>query len=206
LKLPQSVVSPPEFRALFPVLLLVVGGCATQRSSELPAMPDWSTRSAVLHEITRWEFHGRIGVKNGDEGFNGNLWWWQRDNDFRASIGGPLGAGTVRISGYGSQFTITDKDGAEVEIRDAEAELQAMYGWTIPVDSLRYWALGIPHPHEPADMEFGDEGLLATLLQQGWRVVFDQYRQAGGQPMPRRLTAQNDQGKVVLVIDDWSFY
>lgn len=169
-------------------------------------MPDWAARSAVLHDTKRWEFHGRIGVSQADEGFNGKLWWWQRDDDFRASISGPLGAGTVRIAGFGSTFTITDKDGTEVEILDAEFELQAMYGWTIPVDSLRFWALGIPHPGHPATLGFDGTGLLATLEQQGWRVTIDQYRQAAGQPMPRRLTALNEQGKVVLVIDDWAFY
>ncbi len=187
-------------------VLPVIGACATQRSIDLPAMPDWPTRSAVLQDVSRWEFHGRIGVSSGDEGFNGNLWWWQRDDDFRASIGGPLGVGTVRIAGIGSKFTITDKDGAEVEIRDAETELQAMYGWSIPVDSLRFWALGIPDPEQAAAMEFGSDGLLATLEQQGWRVAIDQYRQVGGQAMPRRLTALSEQGKVVLVIDDWAFY
>jgi outer membrane lipoprotein LolB len=188
------------------VVLLAIGGCATQRSIELPPMPDWATRSAALQDITRWEFHGRIGVSSGDEGFNGNLWWWQRDDDFRASIGGPLGVGTVRIAGVGTKFTITDKEGTEIEIRDAETELQTQYGWTIPVDSLRFWALGIPDPQEPASMEFAGDGLLATLEQRGWRVAIDQYRPAGGQSMPRRLTARSAQGKVVLVIDDWTFY
>lgn len=188
------------------VVLLAIGGCATQRSIELPSMPDWATRSAALQDITRWEFHGRIGVSSGDEGFNGNLWWWQRDDDFRASIGGPLGVGTVRIAGVGTRFTITDKDGSEIEIRDAETELQTMYGWTIPVDSLRFWALGIPDPQQAASMEFDGDGLLATLEQRGWRVAIDQYRPAGGQSMPRRLTARSAQGKVVLVIDDWTFY
>jgi outer membrane lipoprotein LolB len=188
------------------VLLLAIGGCAAQRSIELPPMPDWATRSAALQDVTRWEFHGRIGVSSGAEGFNGNLWWWQRDDDFRASIGGPLGVGTVRIAGLGTRFTITDKDGTEIEIRDAETELQTMYGWTIPVDSLRFWALGIPDPQQPASMEFDGDGRLATLEQQGWRVAIDQYRQAGGETMPRRLTARSEQGKVVLVIDDWAFY
>lgn len=195
-----------RLRPVLSLLLILVGGCATQRSIDLPSMPDWATRSAVLNDTTRWEFHGRIGVSHGDEGFNGNLWWWQRDDDFRASIAGPLGAGTVRIAGFRSIFTITDKDGVEVEIRDAESELQAMYGWTIPVDSLRFWALGIPHPEHPATVEFDGAGRLATLEQQGWRVAIDQYRQAGGQPMPRRLIALSEQGKVVLVIDDWAFF
>jgi len=77
---------------------------------------------------------------------------------------------------------------------------------TIPVDSLRFWALGIPHPAYPATVEFDGAGLLATLEQQGWRVAIDQYRPAGGQAGHRRLTALSEQGKVVMVIDDWAFF
>jgi len=186
--------------------ILVIAACATQRSIELPPMADWETRRAILGDLTRWEFHGRIGVSAGEEGFNGKLWWWQRDDDFRATISGPLGFGTVRIAGLGSAFTITDKDGVVTRIADAEADLQLRYGWTIPVDSLRYWALGIPDPQSPAINEFGDDGLLASVEQQGWQVSITQYRDAAGQPMPRRLTAVSDSAKVILVIDDWSFY
>lgn len=193
-------------RSAFPILLWVLAGCVTPRSVELPQMADWETRSAVLQDTTRWEFHGRIGVSAGDEGFNGKLWWWQRDQDFRASISGPFGAGSVRIAGFGSRFTMTDKNGEVVEIRDAEKDLRAMYGWTIPVNSLRYWALGIPDPAQPAVTEFGDNGLLVAIEQQGWNVVISQYREGGGQLMPRRLTAVSELGKVVLVIDEWSFF
>jgi outer membrane lipoprotein LolB len=188
------------------VLLQLLGACATQRSVDLPPLPDWQTRTEILGATTRWEFHGRIGVSSGDEGFNGKIWWWRRDDDFRATISGPFGAGTVRIAGYGSRFTVTDRDGAVVQIEDAETDLQAMYGWTIPVDSLRFWALGIPDPHSPAATEFGSNGLLTSLEQRNWRVVISQYRDAGGQPMPRRLTAVSEAAKVVLVIDNWSFY
>jgi outer membrane lipoprotein LolB len=186
--------------------LLLLAGCATQRSIELPPMPDWEARQSVLSNTTRWEFHGRIGVSAGDDGFNGKLWWWQRDEDFRATISGPLGAGTVRIAGLGSHFTMTDKNGAVVAIDDAETDLRAMYGWTIPVDSLRYWALGIPDPENPAVTGFRDDGLLASIEQRNWRVEITQYRESSGQVMPRRLSAVSDAAKVVLIIDDWRFY
>ena len=39
-----------------------------------------------------------------------------------------------------------------------------MYGWTIPVTSLRFWALGIPDPASPAETEFGDDGQLRKLI------------------------------------------
>ena len=101
-------------------------------------------------------------------------------------------------------MTVTDNDGAVTELTDAERDLRAMYGWTIPVGSLRYWALGIPDPHSASTMAFNEQGLLATLEQRHWLVEVSQYREAGGQPMPRRLTAQNDDARVRLVIDNWT--
>lgn len=187
-------------------LAVILSGCATQSSVGLPPMPDWETRQQVLANTDRFEFHGRIGVRAGDEGFNGKLWWWQRDADFRATIGGPLSIGTVRIAGYGTKFTLTDKDGNVVEIEDAQADLQARYGWTLPVESLRFWALGVPDPANPARTNFAEDGLLSSIEQQGWRVEISQYRDVGGQMMPRRLTATGNDTRVVLVIDDWAFF
>lgn len=166
-------------------------------------MPDWPARNSVLGETTRWEFSGRIGVSAGEEGFNGKLWWWQRDDRFRATVSGPLGVGTVRIDGEERQIRLTDKDGEITELADPEADLRRLYGWTIPVASLRYWALGIPDPGEPAAIEFGDDDLPDTLEQRNWTVTIGQYREGAGQLMPRRISAVNGDAKVRLVIDNW---
>ena len=114
-------------------------------------------------------------------------------------------ADTVFINGNRREITVTDRDGVVTELHDAEVELRQMYGWTIPVASLRFWALGIPDPASPAETEFGEDGQLSKLRQQDWEVEFTQYREGGGQLMPRRLTAVNDDVKVILVIDNWTF-
>jgi outer membrane lipoprotein LolB len=155
--------------------------------------------------VDEWEFVGRIGVSAGDEGFNGQLRWRQDGAVFRARINGPLGIGTVFINGDRRKITVTDRNGAVTELHDAEVELRQMYGWTIPVTSLRFWALGIPDPGSPAETEFGEDGQLSKLRQQNWEVDITQYREGGGQLMPRRLTAVNDDVKVRLVIDNWVF-
>lgn len=187
------------------ILVALLSGCVTPRSIQLPDLPDWQTRKDLLVGVDEWEFAGRIGVSAGDEGFNGQLWWRQDGIVFRARISGPLGVGTVFINGDRRELTVTDSDGAVTELVDAEVELRQMYGWTIPVTSLRFWALGIPDPASPAETEFGDDGQLSNLSQQNWQVEFTQYREGGGQLMPRRLTAVSDDVKVRLVIDNWVF-
>lgn len=187
-------------------LVTAIGGCAIDKGVDLPDISEWDSRNAVLAGIDEFEFAGRIGVRAADDGFNGKLRWYQDGAAFRATVSGPLGIGTVRIEGDGDRVEMTDKDGAKTVLNDIEVELYYRYGWTIPVESLRYWALGIPDPRVPAETEFAESGELTSLLQRGWTVTISRYREAGGgQQMPSRLTASNTETNVRLVIDKWVF-
>ena len=201
----EPALRRPASRLISLSLTALIAACVTRGSLELPEFSDWESRQEVLGGVDKWEFSGRIGVSAGDEGFNGQLWWRQDGVVFRARISGPLGVGTVFINGDRHELTVTDRDGVVTELDDAEAELRQMYGWTIPVTSLRFWALGIPDPANSAETEFGADGQLSKLRQRNWEVDITQYREGGGQLMPRRLTAVNDDVKVRLVIDKWVF-
>jgi outer membrane lipoprotein LolB len=185
---------------------LLLSGCAVDRGIELPPMPDWETRRDVLSGIERFEFKGRIGVRAGEDGFNGNLRWRQDGAAFSASVSGPLGIGTVRLEGDGRRVRLTDDDGKVRVLEDADRDLYAMYGWTLPVSSLRYWALGIPDPTVPASTQFDAAGRLARLEQRDWTLDITDYDEDAGQLLPRRMTAVNHDTRVRLVIDDWTFH
>ncbi len=188
-------------------LLAFVAGCATQQGLDLPELSDWERRAAVLGQIDEFDFRGRIAVDAGDDGFNGKLTWAQKEQAFRAIVSGPLGIGTVLIEGDENLVEVTDKDGVRTVLEDVEPDLYYRYGWTIPVESLRYWALGIPDPRVPSETSFGDGGELSEIRQRGWIVAVSRYREAGGgQPMPRLLTASNADTRVRLVIDRWVFH
>ncbi len=193
-------------RGAIVVSALLIASCATQKSVDLPDISEWDRRTAVLSQLDEFEFSGRIGVTTGDDGFNGRLRWYQDEDAFSATVGGPLGIGTVRIAGDGPEVELTDKDGVTTRLSDVETDLYYRYGWTIPVESLRYWALGIPDPRVPAATEFGEMGELISLEQRGWVVSIGRYREAGGgQQMPSRLTATNESTRLRLVIDRWIF-
>lgn len=187
--------------------LVVLSGCAATRPIvDLPEIPSWELRQQVLGNITNWEFRGRIAVKAGDEGFNGKFNWTQSGDDFYATVGGPLGIGTVQIEGNGQAIVLTDKDGVETVLHEPESELYYRYGWTIPVASLRYWALGISDPSSEAITEVDDSGHLTRLEQNNWAVKISRYRESAGQQMPRNLTASNPDTRVRMVIDKWLFF
>lgn len=185
---------------------LFISGCAAQRSAPLPEIDGWDARTAVLGGLDAWEFSGRVAVKTDNDGFNGKLRWTQDSDAFSATVSGPLSIGKVRIEGDGRAVVMTDKDGERTALDDVELELRYRYGWTIPVESLRYWALGIPDPSAPAQTRLNAAGQLESLTQRGWAVSILRYAVGGGQPMPKLLTAQNADTRVRLVIDHWIFF
>jgi len=184
---------------------LCLSACATQKGVDLPDISAWESRQAVLGQLSDWQFNGRIAVKTLADGFNGRLRWKQEGDDFTATVSGPLGIGTVRIEGDANSVEITDKDGVTTVLRDVERELYYRYGWTIPVESLRYWVLGIPDPRIPATSEFDDQDRIKHLEQRGWGVEVGRYREAGGQLMPARLIASSNETTVRMIIDNWVF-
>ena len=202
-----SSLNRPDRRAFLPLAaLLLLVGCAAPKSALLPDINAWDTRTAVLADLDSWEFSGRIGVRTASDGFNGKLRYSQDEEGFKATVSGPLGIGTVRLEGDDRSIILTDKDGVRTELHDAELELRYRYGWTIPVASLRYWALGIPDPAEPAETALNENGQLENLSQRDWSVIISRYRDGGGQLMPSRLTAENSDTRVRLVIDHWTFH
>jgi outer membrane lipoprotein LolB len=186
--------------------LLVICGCAAPNSALLPEIATWETRTLVLATLDDWQFQGRIAVRGDIDGFNGKLRWTQEKSTFSATASGPLGAGAIRIEGDNASVVLTDKDGIRTTLENAEADLRDRYGWTIPVASLRYWALGIPDPAVPADTVFDENGQLERLRQRGWSVIISSYAEGGGQLMPKVLTAENNDTRVRLVIDHWVFF
>jgi len=144
-------------------------------------------------------------VRAGDEGFNGKIWWRQDGIVYRARLSGPIGVGTVFVNGDGREATLTDRDGVVTELDDADVDIRTGYGWTIPVTSLRFWALGIPDPSLPSSIEFNEDGQMSNLRQGQWTVMIGEYADGGGQAMPRRLTAVSGDIRVRLVIDEWAF-
>ncbi|MDH5345909.1 MAG: lipoprotein insertase outer membrane protein LolB [Gammaproteobacteria bacterium] len=182
-----------------------LAACSTTAGVALPDLDDWETRRAVLTTAEEWEFSGRIGVRAGDEGMNGKLWWRQDGTVYRARISGPIGVGTMFINGDGREVSLTDGDGGVTELDDAERDLRERYGWTIPVTSLPFWTLGVPDPADDAAVEFNDDGLAASIAQREWRVTISEYADSGGQAMPRRLMAESGDIRVRLLIDSWTF-
>lgn len=185
---------------------LLISGCATlggPAQSEAPA--DWPARQQALGAIASFGLEGRVSARGPVSG-SANLLWNQDGSDYSLRLSGPFGAGAVLIEGTPQQATIRNKDQTLVT-RDPEATLRSQLGWTLPVDKLRWWILGLPAPNAPAQTQFDTQARLHNLTQAGWTVSYEEYRAAPVLApvfdLPRRLGLTQGELTVRVLVDQW---
>lgn len=191
--------------AIIAAIMLALSACGGRSVIELePLGSEYTARRAVLEEASTWSLRGRIAIRTADDGFSANLNWAQAEDRFDIRLNGPLGVGTVLLDGDLETVRLRQKDGETEVFADPERSLSARLGWTVPVGSFRYWALGIESPNgQVASRVVADDGRLQRLEQGGWDVEFVSYQGAAGADLPRKLLADNGEVKLTVVIRQW---
>jgi outer membrane lipoprotein LolB len=181
-----------------------LAGCKTvpPRPAPGPSEP-WEVRRAALQQRDRFDLNGRIAVAAAQEGFNARLRWKQQGARSNLALDGPLGVGGVRITSDGHTFNVVNARGQQLDSDAARSEIAARLGFEPPLESLRYWVLGVPDPSHPADEVLDDSQRLATLRQDGWQIDYGTYTTVGGQWLPSRMTLKRDDVRVRLLVDGW---
>ncbi len=176
-----------RFVSILAAVLLV--GCAAlpERPANEDPLAAWEARQTALARLSAWELRGRLALRTEEEGIHASVYWRCDRDTLRIDLAGPFGGGRVRIT--------QDEHGAE--LRDAsnkiyrDASLQELLarvtGWRLPLESLRWWIVGIPAPDAAPRMELDGWGRLKTLEQSGWVVQFLEYTTHGAYELPRRV-------------------
>ena len=111
------------------------------------------------------------------------------------------GAWHLQIGPEGA--VLKEANGAEQTAPGVNDLIQDRMGWPIPVDALQWWVRGLAAPGAIEGETLDAEGLLISLAQFGWSVVFDRYESVAGVALPKRLTATRDDYRVKLAISRW---
>lgn len=197
-------------RAAALVLLagMLVAGCATRPTQPVAGI-DWEQRAAGLAGESAWRAKGRIAVKSGKDGGQGNMVWVQAGEGTRISLSGPFGAGAYEIAWDSERIVVNSKKGEQITSytgRDAaDRFLERQLGWSFPARSVRYWLLGIADPEYASQRRFDESGWLTGIDQNGWAVDYSRFDKVGDRYMPGKIIMENDRARVKLVIDKWSF-
>lgn len=148
---------------------------------------------------------GRIGVRHGEEGFNGGVRWTHTSARDELWILSPLGQAVARVTGAGGAVTLVTSEGREYQAADAAILTREVLGWELPLGGLVYWTMGRPDPASPAEARYDGAGRLTSLVQDGWEIRYLAYTdQPGGGSLPRTLSARRGALEIRLTIDQWA--
>lgn len=187
---------------------LLLAACVSTPSRVINAPPTYEARRPLLQAVARFELEGRLAVAVGQEGVNASLAWQQRAGHSALQLRAPLGFGSAEVTREGDAMHLATSRGDQLDGPLARQELARRLGFSPPLDSLRYWVLGVPDPDLPAVETPGSGPQLAALEQDGWRVEYPEYRSFGSGALeavlPRRLTLTRADIRLRLLIERWS--
>jgi len=190
---------------------LLLAGCAAAPLRQAAAPAGWESRRLQLQAVSRFSLDGRIAAAVGQEGFNASLAWAQLGARSQLGLRAPLGFGSAEVTREGGDIRLRSSKGQNLSGNVATEELARRLGFDPPLDSLRYWVLGVPDPARPAIETLGASDArgpsLAALEQDGWRVEYAEYKAFGPAALdallPRRMTLTRAGIRLRLVIDHW---
>ncbi|MGY8841246.1 MAG: lipoprotein insertase outer membrane protein LolB [Pseudomonadales bacterium] len=189
------------------IICIAIAACSTAPATKNPPIPShayapFSYKQAELAKLVQWDVEGKLAVYANDKNNSGLLTWRQRSAYFDLLINGPLGSGQLHIEGSPGLAIATSSKG-QVEAESIEALFKQEFGWHFPMQELRYWARGIPHPDTRAKVSYNSEGEAATIEQAGWQVTYHSYSKVTGLPMPKKIEIIGTDIRLVLVLKSW---
>ena len=158
------------------LLVLLLGGCA--------AVPVTTVTGRSMAELTDWQFNGRISLTRGEEGWHAGLVWQEHAGRYQLDVAGPLGQGAFQLSGDAEGVLLVDARERRFTARDADALLEHVTGWVLPVSGLRYWVRGVPAPGSEARASRDAQGRLTRLEQDGWDISYSRWCGLAGKVAP----------------------
>jgi outer membrane lipoprotein LolB len=187
-------------------LLLMFTACTTAPVTEAPVADPaaaWRKHSARMEAIHRWDIEGRIAIRSYNEAVNANLRWQQDGDNYEIYLSGPFGSGAVRLTGVPGAVRLKT-DGEDMVADNAETLLYQVTGLLVPIESLKYWIRGLPQPDSDGSQNLDQQGRLAQIEQDRWKVRFRAYADVSRQQLPVKVFVDNHQLSVRIVIDKWS--
>lgn len=178
-----------KYIAVF-LLLLGISACQTTQygsESHAPLEPPLSgqwyndlapfkSQLAEHKQRSNWQYRAKVGVITPDLREQVNLVWQFDEQLNRIKLFGPLGVGAVKLEFDQNGATLHDNKGRVYQGRTADAVLEQVTGWPIPVDALGYWLFALPMPDRRFEYQLNNTSQISHLKQLGWEIRYSDYR------------------------------
>ncbi len=184
------------------LVVLMLSSCVTMKvgSSYTQLLEQ---RIVALAALTNWEINGRLAIKNGGEGFSATMHWIQQDDSFDIRLYDPLGRKVAHMKGNSDLVSLSTSDSRTIEGVDPKALQQQYLGWSLPLDYLSDWVIGLPvNDLAMQDASYDHAGRLQALTQAGWRVQFKRYETPQLTAFPQLVQLEQGDFRVKLLVDE----
>lgn len=194
------------------VILLATGilaGCVSM-STKQQAPNTFQTKTAQqrqeqLNKVESWDAAGAISIQQAHKSPMIMRYEWQQmgPSNYQIELSGSLNMGAATITGQPGRVTLRKGDQAPVSAPTAEQLMQKNLGWSLPINSLWYWARGLPAPGPNDGVKYDDYGHLIMLRQYGWLINYQEYQTVEGVDLPQVIELQGRGLLIRLVIKQW---
>ncbi len=175
--------------------LLLLSGCSFFTVE--PNIPYSKTVTLPLYKLEQWSLEGRLSITGRNDSWTANVDWQHSLNKEQIKLSGPLGQGATLIQLSKGVVTIDRGDGKVQTSNQPKAFINKQLGLFVPVQSLRYWVIGLPEP----TMDFVETA--TGFKQAGWLIEYKQMQAVKTITMPYKLNVTNEQVKLKLIVDQW---
>ncbi len=191
--------------------LLWLGGCASlpeapdatgALDSDTPRLELWLARQSAMQKLKNWRCEGRAAIIAQNGGGQISFDWQHKPDDQILSIKTPLGQNAMQLTINPGGVTLIDHEGQVSQGDDAGAMLNQALGWSVPIESMRAWLLGLPASRADS-YTLDPQGRLLTLDSQGWTIEYKRYNDKDGFNLPSKLELRRSELTLRLVIDQW---
>lgn len=181
-------------------LMLMLSACQTN-----PQRTGGGTlQEKRLYRVSNWEAEGKIAIQMADDRQSASFSWTQDEADYAIHLFGPFGQGTTWLRRNSRGVTLENAKTGVHKAGSAEALMQEVLGWQVPVANLQFWLRGLPAKKpRPAQLERDPAGFLSEIHQQGWQVTYSRHENFNGWWLPTRIRAERDDLRLTIVVKRW---
>lgn len=170
------------------IFLLSLTGCATVSPLKNPPIYSHATPIKQLQAIKNWHLTGILSIRTQHSGGSLHWSWQQNHKNYVILLSGPLGMGTIRVTGKPHFVLLERSDGKKFSAPNADQLLVEQTGWPLPIENLFYWIRTLPVPQVSYQTQLNTNQQITTLMQNGWVI---QYQYANNKIFPTEITLKN---------------
>lgn len=186
------------------LFLLCIAGCATvTQPGSGEHYLSWPVRQKQLNNLKNWNLQSAIGIKNLNQCTAVHVHWQQFEPNYTLDITSQFNIGGVKIVGDSTGVTLWRSATNKIRAQTPEELMYHELGWSLPIDNLRYWILGLPAPKLAYTSQFDVNNHLIYLQQQGWKISYSNFISINKIDLPTSILISNSRIQVKMVIKKW---